>query len=43
MTGNESLVKQTRDAVDMTVKYQTSLSGTIIGDEHLGALNPQRG
>ncbi|OBT61933.1 hypothetical protein VE03_08242 [Pseudogymnoascus sp. 23342-1-I1] len=43
ITGNESLVKQTRDAVDMTVKYQTSLSGTIIGDEHLGALSPQRG
>ncbi|KFZ02280.1 hypothetical protein V500_00276 [Pseudogymnoascus sp. VKM F-4518 (FW-2643)] len=43
ITGNESLVKQTRDAVDMTVKYQTSLSGTIIGDKHLGALSPQRG
>ncbi|KFY78878.1 hypothetical protein V499_02053 [Pseudogymnoascus sp. VKM F-103] len=43
VTGNESLVRQTRDAVDMTVKYHTSLSGTIIGDEHLGALNPQRG
>ncbi|KAH9211322.1 hypothetical protein DL95DRAFT_437274 [Leptodontidium sp. 2 PMI_412] len=43
ITGNDSLVKQTRDAVDMVVEYQTSLSGTIIGDEHLGALNPQRG
>ncbi|EPE34274.1 Six-hairpin glycosidase [Glarea lozoyensis ATCC 20868] len=43
ITGNESLPKQTRDAVDMTAKYQTSLSGTIIGDEHLGALSPQRG
>ncbi|KAH8652616.1 hypothetical protein BGZ60DRAFT_419927 [Tricladium varicosporioides] len=43
ITGNESLVKQTRDAVDMTDKYHTSLSGTIIGDEHLGAQSPQRG
>ncbi|KAL6407440.1 Six-hairpin glycosidase [Ilyonectria robusta] len=42
-SGNESLVQQTRSAVDMTTKYQTSLSGTIIGDEHLGAQSPQRG
>ncbi|KIW04993.1 hypothetical protein, variant [Verruconis gallopava] len=42
-TGNESLVQQTRDAVNMTTAYQTSLSGTIIGDEHLGGLSPQRG
>ncbi|KAI9148723.1 Six-hairpin glycosidase [Paramyrothecium foliicola] len=41
--GNESLIQQTRNAVDMTAKYQTSLSGTIIGDEHLGAQSPQRG
>ncbi|KAM0331393.1 hypothetical protein ACHAQA_003066 [Verticillium albo-atrum] len=43
LTGNESLVTQTREAVDLTVKHHTSLSGTIIGDEHLGALSPQRG
>ncbi|KAH7117371.1 hypothetical protein EDB81DRAFT_873227 [Dactylonectria macrodidyma] len=43
LTGNRSLVQQTRDAVNMTTKYQTSLSGTIIADEHLGALSPQRG
>ncbi|KAF5702380.1 six-hairpin glycosidase [Fusarium globosum] len=43
LTGNDSLVQQTKMAVDMAVKYQTSVSGTIIGDEHLGALSPQRG
>lgn len=42
-TKNESLVQQTYDAVNMTAQYQTSLSGTIVGDEHLGALSPQRG
>jgi hypothetical protein len=36
-------VQQVHHAVEMTVRYQTSLSGTIIGDEHLGALSPQRG
>lgn len=40
---NASLVDQTFNAVDMTLKYHTSLSGTIIGDEHLGGLSPQRG
>lgn len=40
---NASLVDQTFDAVDMTLKYHTSLSGTIIGDEHVGGLSPQRG
>ncbi|KAL2206771.1 hypothetical protein CC79DRAFT_1370172 [Sarocladium strictum] len=42
-TKNESLIQQTHDAVDMVMEYHTSLSGTIIGDEHLGGLNPQRG
>ncbi|KAF5981967.1 six-hairpin glycosidase [Fusarium bulbicola] len=37
------LVQQTKAAVDMTAKYQGSVSGTIIADEHLGALSPQRG
>ena len=41
--GSESLIQQTHDAVEMTSKYHTSLSGTIIGDEHLGSLSPQRG
>lgn len=41
--GNESLVQQTLDAVNMTATYHTSLSGTIIADEHLGGLSPQRG
>lgn len=41
--GSESLIQQTYDAVNMTVQYQTSLSGTIVGDEHLGGLSPQRG
>ncbi|KAG5797381.1 hypothetical protein H9Q69_003556 [Fusarium xylarioides] len=43
LTGNDSLVQQTNMAVDMTAKYQGSVSGTIIADEHLGALSPQRG
>lgn len=42
-TRNESLVQQTRDAVNMTAQYHTSLSGTIVGDEHLGGLSAQRG
>ncbi|KAH8586555.1 hypothetical protein B0O99DRAFT_701834 [Bisporella sp. PMI_857] len=40
---NSSLIQQTYDAVNMTLEYQTSLSGSIIGDEHLGGLSPQRG
>jgi hypothetical protein len=42
-SGDKSLVEKAHDAVDMTTKYQTSLSGTIVGDEHLGGLSPQRG
>lgn len=42
-TGNESLIQQTYDAVSMTAEYQTSLSGSIIADEHLGGLSPERG
>ncbi|ETS87454.1 hypothetical protein PFICI_01282 [Pestalotiopsis fici W106-1] len=42
-TKNESLVQQTLDAVAMVVKYHTALSGTLIADEHLGGLSPQRG
>lgn len=43
MTGNKTLVQQTYNAVEMTAEYQTSLSGTIIADEHLGGLSPERG
>jgi hypothetical protein len=43
MTRNESLVQQTREAVNMTIMYQSSLSGSIIADEYLGGLSPQRG
>ncbi|CAG9972518.1 unnamed protein product [Clonostachys byssicola] len=41
-TKNESLIQQTHDAVNMTLQYHTSLSGTIIGDEHIGGQSPQR-
>lgn len=40
---SESLVQQTFDAVNMTATYHTSLSGSIIGDEHISNLSPQRG
>lgn len=40
---NESLIHQTYLAVNLTANYQTALSGTIIADEYLGGLNPQRG
>ena len=43
LTKNENLVAKTHEAVDMTMRYQTSLSGTIIGDEYLGGLSPVRG
>lgn len=43
MTKNESLLQQSRDAVDMVVKYQGASSGTIIADEYVGGKNPQRG
>lgn len=43
LTGNESLIQQSLDGVNMTFTYHGSASGTIIADEHLGGLNPQRG
>lgn len=43
MTKDESSVQQTRDAVNMTVTYQGANSGTIIADEYIGGLSPQRG
>lgn len=43
MEKNPSLLDQSREAVDMTIKYHGSSSGTIIADEYLGGLSPQRG
>ncbi|KAF1981397.1 hypothetical protein K402DRAFT_425448 [Aulographum hederae CBS 113979] len=43
MTQEEFLADQTRNAVDMTYKYHSSRSGTVIADEHLGGLSAQRG
>ncbi|CAK7229689.1 hypothetical protein SCUCBS95973_007310 [Sporothrix curviconia] len=43
LTGNESLVAQTADAVNLITTYQSALSGTIIADEFVGGLDPQRG
>jgi len=43
MNKNESLIQQSRDAVEMVVKYQGASSGTIIADEYIGGQSPQRG
>jgi hypothetical protein len=43
MNRNESLIQQTRDAVNMTYTYQGSASGTITADEYIGGNSPQRG
>ncbi|RAH82390.1 hypothetical protein BO86DRAFT_429272 [Aspergillus japonicus CBS 114.51] len=43
LNGNTSLLAQTLTAVNLTATYQTSLSGSIVGDEHIGGLSPQRG
>ena len=43
MTRNESLVQQSRDAVNMTMTYQGTVSGTITADEYLGGISPERG
>ncbi|KAL1888441.1 hypothetical protein Sste5346_009558 [Sporothrix stenoceras] len=43
LTGNESLVTQTANAVSLITTYQSALSGTIIADEFVGGLDPQRG
>lgn len=40
---NESLIQQSRDAVELTFKYQATASGSITGDEYLGGTSPQRG
>ncbi|KAI3328555.1 duf1680 domain-containing protein [Ustulina deusta] len=40
---DEALKVQTRAAVDLVAKYHTSLAGTIIGDELITDLNPNRG
>ncbi|KIM98411.1 hypothetical protein OIDMADRAFT_56776 [Oidiodendron maius Zn] len=43
MTKNESLIPQTFNAVNWTYLYHGSRAGSIIADEHLGNLSPQRG
>lgn len=43
MTHEEALKTQTRMAVDLLAKYHKSLAGTIIGDEYITDLNPNRG
>jgi len=43
MNKNESLIQQTRDAVEMVYTYQGSASGTITADEYIGGNSPQRG
>ncbi|KAI1200921.1 duf1680 domain-containing protein [Nemania serpens] len=40
---DEALKTQTRTAVDLVAKYHKSLAGTIIGDEAITDLNPNRG
>jgi len=43
MTRDQSLVDQTRDAVNMTFRYQGTDSGSITADEYPGGTSPQRG
>ncbi|KAI1333111.1 duf1680 domain-containing protein [Xylariaceae sp. FL0255] len=43
MSHDEALKTQTRTAIDLVGQYHTSLAGTIIGDEHITDLNPNRG
>ncbi|KAL4967873.1 uncharacterized protein BDV14DRAFT_188040 [Aspergillus stella-maris] len=43
LNGNDSLLEQTALAVDLVTKYQSTLAGSITGDEHLGGRSPARG
>ncbi|KAI1866719.1 uncharacterized protein JN550_007572 [Neoarthrinium moseri] len=43
MTHDEKLKEQTRFATDLLAKYHKSLAGTIIADEYISDLNPNRG
>jgi DUF1680 family protein len=43
MEKDQRLLDQSRDAVNMTIKYHGSSSGSIIADEYLGGLSTQRG
>ncbi|KAH6638519.1 duf1680 domain-containing protein [Truncatella angustata] len=43
MTHDEKLKEQTRFATDLISKYHKSLSGSIIADEYISDLNPNRG
>ncbi|KAI1820352.1 duf1680 domain-containing protein [Xylaria intraflava] len=40
---DEALKTQTRTAIDLVGQYHKSLAGTIIGDEYITDLNPNRG
>lgn len=40
---DESLIQKAHNAVELLSKYHTALSGTVIGDEYLGGLDPYRG
>ncbi|KAI0391786.1 duf1680 domain-containing protein [Xylariaceae sp. FL0594] len=42
-THDETLKTQTRTTVDLVAKYHKSLAGTIIADEYMTDLNPNRG
>ncbi|KAE8151426.1 hypothetical protein BDV25DRAFT_171460 [Aspergillus avenaceus] len=43
MNRDESLARQTRDAVDMVYRYHGTPSGSVTSDEFLGGLGPERG
>ena len=40
---NQSLIQTTMDAVDWIIRYHGAPSGTILGDERISGLNPDRG
>ncbi|MCJ1323974.1 hypothetical protein MMC10_000636 [Thelotrema lepadinum] len=42
-TGDEALKVQTRTALDLLAKYHRGLHGSIIADEYISDLNPNRG
>ena len=40
---NQSLIQTVKDAVNWTIKYHGAPSGSILGDERISSLNPDRG
>ena len=40
---NQSLIQTSMDAVNWTIQYHGAPSGTILGDERISGLNPDRG